>query len=224
MIRVLIADDQELVRSGFRMILEAQEDVEVVGEAADGAQAVEQSSRLKPDVVLMDIRMPVVDGIEATRMLCERGLDSTHVLILTTFDRDEYVYRAMKAGASGFLLKDVPPNQLVQGVRVVASGDALVAPAITRRLIQQFLRRPAPEEGRPTKLQALTEREAEILRLIARGLSNGEIAGELLLSQATVKSHVTRIFSKLHLRDRAQAVMLAYESGLVQPGESPESE
>ncbi|MPZ71014.1 MAG: response regulator, partial [Actinobacteria bacterium] len=191
--------------------------IEVVGEATNGSEAIERALRLKPNVVLMDIRMPEVDGIEATRVLCERGPDTTRVLILTTFDRDEYVYRAMKAGASGFLLKDVGPGQLVHGVRVVASGDALVAPVITRRLIQQFLRRPAPGEGRPRELEALTDRETEILTLIAGGLSNAELAAELILSEATVKSHVTRIFSKLHLRDRAQAVMLAYESGLVEP-------
>jgi DNA-binding NarL/FixJ family response regulator len=217
MIRVLIADDQALVRSGFRMILEAQGDIEVVGEATNGAEAIELALRLKPNVVLMDIRMPEVDGIQATRVLCEKGSDATRVLILTTFDRDEYVYRAMKAGASGFLLKDVEPGQLIHGVRVVASGDALVAPAITRRLIQQFLRRPVPGEGRPRELEALTDRETEILTLIAGGLSNAELAADLILSEATVKSHVTRIFSKLHLRDRAQAVMLAYESGLVEP-------
>ena len=217
MIRVLIADDQALVRGGFRMILDAQKDVEVVGEASDGREAVAQARELDPDVVLMDIRMPELDGLEATRQLVS-GDGSARVLMLTTFDLDEYVYEAMKAGASGFLLKDVRPEQLAEAVRVVAAGDSLLAPAITQRLIAEFVRRPPPGSGAPTELSELTERELEVLKLIARGLSNGEIASELFVSEATVKTHVTHVLSKLKLRDRVQAVVLAYESGLVLPG------
>jgi DNA-binding NarL/FixJ family response regulator len=216
-IRVLIADDQALVRGGFRMILDAQKDVEVVGEASDGREALAQARELDPDVVLMDIRMPELDGLEATRQLVS-GDGSARVLMLTTFDLDEYVYEAMKAGASGFLLKDVRPEQLAEAVRVVAAGDSLLAPAITQRLIAEFVRRPPPGSGAPTKLSELTERELEVLKLIARGLSNGEIASELFVSEATVKTHVTHVLSKLKLRDRVQAVVLAYESGLVLPG------
>jgi DNA-binding NarL/FixJ family response regulator len=215
-IRVLIADDQALVRGGFRMILEAQKDIEVVGEAADGREAVAQARELRPDVVLMDIRMPEVDGIEATRRLSDN--DSTRVLMLTTFDLDEYVYEAMKAGASGFLLKDVRPEQLAEAVRVVAAGEALLAPAITRRLIEEFVSRPAPGSGMPAEISGLTDRELEVLKLVARGLSNAGIASTLFLSEATVKTHVTHILAKLHVRDRVQAVVLAYESGLVRPG------
>ena len=217
MIRVLIADDQALVRGGFRMILDAQKDVEVVGEASDGREALAQARELDPDVVLMDIRMPELDGLEATRQLVS-GDGSARVLMLTTFDLDEYVYEAMKAGASGFLLKDVRPEQLAEAVRVVAAGDSLLAPAITQRLIAEFVRRPPPGSGAPTELSELTERELEVLKLIARGLSNGEIASELFVSEATVKTHVTHVLSKLELRDRVQAVVLAYESGLVLPG------
>jgi DNA-binding NarL/FixJ family response regulator len=216
-IRVLIADDQALVRGGFRMILDAQKDVEVVGEASDGREAVAQARELDPDVVLMDIRMPELDGLEATRQLVS-GDGSARVLMLTTFDLDEYVYEAMKAGASGFLLKDVRPEQLAEAVRVVAAGDSLLAPAITQRLIAEFVRRPPPGSGAPTELSELTERELEVLKLIARGLSNGEIASELFVSEATVKTHVTHVLSKLKVRDRVQAVVLAYESGLVLPG------
>jgi DNA-binding NarL/FixJ family response regulator len=218
-IRVLIADDQALVRGGFRMILEAQKDMEVVGEAGDGLDAVAQARELRPDVVLMDIRMPELDGLEATRRLMGDA-DGTRVLILTTFDLDEYVYEAMKTGASGFLLKDVPPERLADAVRVVAAGDALLAPAITRRLIEGFVRRPAPGTRGPTELSALTERELEVLKLVARGLSNTEIASSLYVSEATVKTHVTHILTKLALRDRVQAVVLAYECGLVQAGET----
>jgi DNA-binding NarL/FixJ family response regulator len=216
-IRVLIADDQALVRGGFRMILEAQKDIEVVGEASDGQEALAQARELDPDVVLMDIRMPELDGLEATRRLVS-GDGSARVLMLTTFDLDEYVYEAMKAGASGFLLKDVRPEQLAEAVRVVAAGDSLLAPAITQRLIAEFVRRPPPGSGAPTELSELTERELEVLKLIARGLSNGEIASALFVSEATVKTHVTHVLTKLKLRDRVQAVVLAYESGLVHPG------
>ena len=218
MIRVLVADDQTLVRAGFRAILEAQNDLEVVGEAEDGAKAVALAHELGPDVVLMDVRMPGVDGIEATRRLVRDG-DGPRVLMLTTFDLDEYVYEAMKAGASGFLLKDAPRDQLVDAVRTVAAGDALLAPAIVRRLIEDFVRRPPPGARRPGELEELTERELEVLTLIARGLANSEIAAALFVSEATVRTHVSHILAKLELRDRVQAVVYAYETGLVQPGD-----
>jgi DNA-binding NarL/FixJ family response regulator len=217
MIRVLIADDQALVRGGFRMILEAQNDIEVVGEASDGHEVLEQARDLRPDVVLMDIRMPELDGLEATRRLL-RGGGSTRVLMLTTFDVDEYVYEAMKAGASGFLLKDVRPEQLAEAVRIVAAGDTLLASTVTRRLVEEFVRRPAPGAGPPDAVSELTDRELEVLKLIARGLSNAQIADTLFVGEATVKTHVTHILAKLRLHDRVQAVVLAYESGLVQPG------
>jgi DNA-binding NarL/FixJ family response regulator len=216
-IRVLVADDQTLVRAGFRAILEVQDDLEVVGEAEDGDEAVALARELRPDVVLMDIRMPGVDGIEATRRLLRDG-DAPRILMLTTFDLDEYVYEAMKAGASGFLLKDAPRDQLVGAVRTVAAGNALLAPALVRRLIEDFVRRPAPGARPPAELDDLTEREREVLTLIARGLANAEIAARLFLSEATVRTHVTHILAKLGLRDRVQAVVLAYETGLVQPG------
>jgi DNA-binding NarL/FixJ family response regulator len=216
MIRVLIADDQALVRGGFRLILEAQKDIDVVGEAEDGEDALTQARDLRPDVVLMDIRMPKMDGLEATRRLLSANGES-RVLVLTTLDADEYVYEAMKAGASGFLLKDVRPEQLADAVRVVASGDALLAPAITRRLIEDFVRRPPPGSGPPTELTELSERELDVLKLIAQGRSNAEIAAALFLSEATIKTHVTHILAKLRLRDRVQAVVLSYECGLVQP-------
>jgi DNA-binding NarL/FixJ family response regulator len=220
-IRVLVADDQALVRAGFRAILEEQDDLEVVGEAEDGSQAVAISGELRPDVVLMDVRMPGVDGIAATRRLLRDG-DAPRVLILTTFDLDEYVYEALKAGASGFLLKDAPRDQLVGAVRTVAAGDALLAPALVRRLIEDFVRRPAPGAGSPTELNDLTERELEVLTLVARGLANAEIAKRLFVSEATVRTHITHILAKLGLRDRVQAVVLAYESGLVRAGEPGE--
>ena len=218
MIRVLIADDQELVRTGFRVILNAEPDLEVVGEASDGRETIEAASSLSPEVVLMDIRMPNLDGIEATRRIA-KGDRSPRVLILTTFDLDEYVYEALRAGASGFLLKDAGADELLHAVRVVAAGEALLSPSITRRLIEDYARRP-PAREQPAALAELTARELEVLRLIARGLSNGDIARELFVGDATVKTHVARIFAKLDLHDRAQAVVLAYESGLVQPGAS----
>jgi DNA-binding NarL/FixJ family response regulator len=218
MISVLLADDQALVRGGFRLILDAQDDIEVVGEAANGRDAIEEAAKFHPDVVLMDVRMPELDGISATRTIVTEGL-AARVLVLTTFDEDRIVYDAMKAGASGFLLKSAPPAQLVDAVRTVASGEALLAPSVTRRLVEDFVRRPPPGEERPEVLASLTEREQEVLALIARGLSNAEIAAKLFLSGATVKTHVNRILSKLGLRDRVQAVVAAYETGLVRPGE-----
>ena len=214
-IKVLIADDQALVRTGFRKILESEPDLEVVGEAGDGGEAVEAALLLRPDVVLMDIRMPRLDGLEATRRLAGK----TRVLVLTTFDLNEYVYEALRAGASGFLLKDAPADQLVTAIRVVAAGEALLAPSITRRLIEEFASRPL-SNVRPAELEALSPRELEVLRLVARGLSNAEVAAELYVGDATVKTHVSRILQKLNLRDRVQAVVLAYESGLLQPGEA----
>ena len=218
MIDILIADDQALMRGGLRMILEAQPDIAVVAEASDGREAVQVARLRHPDVVLMDIRMPGLNGIEATRDLLRSGEPAPRVLMLTTFDLDEYVYDALKAGASGFLLKNAPPEQLVAGVRAVASGESLLAPDITRRLIEQHLRRPYATDGVPSALADLTERELEVLRLVARGRSNAEIAAALVITEATVKTHVSRILSKLELRDRIQAVVLAYETGLIQPG------
>ena len=216
MIRILIADDQELVRTGFRVVLDAEPDLEVVGEAGDGFAALDAVETLRPDIVLMDIRMPNLDGIEATRRIAA-GDGSPRILILTTFDLDDYVYEALRAGASGFLLKDARAEELQQAVRTVASGNALLSPAITRRLIESYTRRPPPTLH-PAPLAELTPRELEVLRHLARGLSNTEIAHELVIGDATIKTHVARIFSKLDLHDRAQAVVLAYESGLVQPG------
>jgi DNA-binding NarL/FixJ family response regulator len=219
-ISLLLADDQALVRGGFRMILEAQSDLAVLGEADNGADAVAQARDLQPDVILMDIRMPVLDGIAATRKIVAENLRS-RVLVLTTFDEEAVVYDAMKAGASGFLLKTAPPAKLVDAVRTIAAGDALLAPAITRRLIQEFVRRPPPGQVVPRELDDLTARERDVLLLIARGLSNAEIAVQLVVSEATVKTHVNHILQKLSLRDRVQAVVLAYETGLARPGEQP---
>ncbi len=216
-IRVLIADDQQLVRSGFRMMLEAEGDIEVVGEAADGQEAVSMARGLEPDLALIDLRMPRMDGIEATAQITADGPSSkTRVLVVTTFDADEYVYAALRAGASGFMLKDAPPEELAAAVRVVAAGDALLAPSVTRRLIEEFARmQPRVEPG---DIASLTDRELEVLKLVARGLSNGEIATELVIGETTVKTHVGNVLMKLELRDRAQAVVAAYESGVVRPG------
>ena len=216
-IRVLVVDDQALVRAGFHMILEAESDMEVVGEAADGLEAVAAVQRHLPDVVLMDVRMPNLDGISATRRILEGG-SAVKVLMLTTFDMDEYVYEAFRAGASGFLLKDAPPERLVDGIRAVASGESLLAPSVTRRLIETFVRR-KPVAPLPPSVAELTAREREVLQLMARGLSNAEIAATFVVSETTVKTHVARVLDKLDLRDRVQAVVFAYECGLVQPGE-----
>jgi DNA-binding NarL/FixJ family response regulator len=217
MITVVVADDQTLVRDGFRMILDAQPDLSVVAEAEDGEAAVARVAEHAPTVVLMDIRMPRLDGIAATRRIVERGL-ATRVLVLTTFDSDRVVYDAMKAGASGFLLKTVPTAKLLEGVHTVAGGEALLAPSITRRLVEEFVRHPPPGETLPQEAEELTEREIDVLRLIARGLSNSEIAAKLFISDATVKSHVNKLLSKLDLRDRVQVVVFAYETGIVRAG------
>jgi DNA-binding NarL/FixJ family response regulator len=218
MIRVVVADDQALVREGFRLILEVEPDIEVVGEAEDGLHAVDTARKLDPDVVLMDIQMPGVDGIEATRRINDAGLRA-RVLVLTTFDRDDYVYEAMRAGASGFLLKDVRREQLGSAIRTVAAGDSLLAPVLVRRLIEDFCKRPAPARGRPSHLIELSDRELEVLSLVARGLSNAEIGRALFLGEATVKTHIGNVLRKLGLRDRIQAVIVAYECGLVRPGD-----
>src|SRR5215208_5445212 len=213
-ISVVVADDQELVRTGFRVILDSEPDIEVVGEAADGREAIETAKQLAPDVVLMDIRMPVLDGLAATRRIVTGPDSRPRVLILTTFDLDEYVYEALRSGASGFMLKDNPADQLITAIRVVAEGEALLAPQITRRLICEFARR-RPSTARPEQLQILTERETEVLKLVAHGLSNSEIASELHVAETTVRTHVGHLLTKLELRDRVQAVVLAYESGLI---------
>jgi DNA-binding NarL/FixJ family response regulator len=218
-IRVLIADDQTLVRSGFRVLLERADDIEVAGEAADGEEALRRVRADRPDVVLMDIRMPVLDGLEATRrIVSDPALEGIRVVMLTTFDLDEYVFEALHAGASGFLLKDIEPDDLRAAVRVVAAGDALLSPRITRRLIAEFVTRPGPERRVPERLEELTDRELEVLGLVAAGLSNEEIAQRLVISPATAKTHVSRILLKLGARDRAQLVMHAYETGLVRAG------
>jgi DNA-binding NarL/FixJ family response regulator len=215
-IRVLIADDQSLVRAGFRLVLENHPDLEVVGEASNGREAVHSAGRLQPDVVLMDIRMPDLDGIAATRQITAQH--PARVLVLTTYDLDEYVYDALQAGASGFLLKDTPPDQLADGIRAVAGGEALLAPTVTRRLIEEFTRLGPARRARPAELDELTPRELDVLRLLARGMSNSEIAAALVLGDTTIKTHVTHVLGKLGLRDRVQAVVLAYETGLVVPG------
>jgi DNA-binding NarL/FixJ family response regulator len=214
---VLLVDDQALVRAGFRMILDAEPEIEIVAEAADGLQALELVDRYTVDVALMDIRMPNLDGIDATRRLLERS-PRTKVLMLTTFDLNEYVYDALRAGASGFLLKDAPPERLVEAIHVVAEGDSLLAPSITRRVIEEYVRRPLAPDGVPAEVGELTPRELEVLRLVARGWSNAEIAKQLVLGETTVKTHVARVLQKLRLRDRVQAVVFAYEVGLVQAG------
>ncbi|MEU7479056.1 response regulator transcription factor [Lentzea sp. NPDC042327] len=217
MIRVVVVDDQEMVREGFSALLDAQEDIEVIGSAGNGVEGVALARRTEPDVVLMDIRMPEMDGLHATRLLIDGGSESK-VLVLTTFDLDDYVYEALQSGASGFLLKHAPARELLNAVRVVAAGEALLAPSITKRLIEDFVKARRSERVRPAQLAALTERETEILVLVAQGLSNAEIAANLVLAEQTVKTHVSRVLTKLGLRDRAQAVIAAYESGLVVPG------
>jgi DNA-binding NarL/FixJ family response regulator len=219
MIRVLVADDQALVRAGFRVLLDSAADIEVVGEASNGAEAVDLAKRTVPDVVLMDIRMPVMNGIEAARAIGSMPETTpVRILVLTTFDLDEYVFEALRAGASGFLLKDTDPEDLLNAVRVIARGDALLSPSITRMLIAEFARQPDPKRSAPPNLSSLTEREREVLGLIARGMTNDEIADYLVVSPATAKTHVSRILGKLDARDRAQLVVIAYESGLVSPG------
>jgi DNA-binding NarL/FixJ family response regulator len=217
-IRVVVADDQDLVRGGLQMIVDAQPDLEVVGEAADGARAVALCREQRADVVLMDVQMPGTDGIEATREVVRQGL-GVAVLVLTTFDLDEYAYAALRAGANGFLLKTTPPRQLVEAIRSVGDGDALLAPSVTRRLVERFVRLPNPGGPQPARLARLTPRELEVLRLVARGRTNAEVGAELFLGESTVKSHVNKILGKLALRDRVQAVILAYECGLVTPGD-----
>jgi DNA-binding NarL/FixJ family response regulator len=216
-ISVLLADDQDLVRTGFRLILEAEDDLQVVGEAGDGEQAIAAVRRRQPDVVLMDIQMPRLDGIAATRRIAEDAGVRTRVVILTTFEQDDYVFEALRAGASGFLLKNAPPEQLVQAVRTVAAGDALLAPAITRRVIQDYAQRSAPRTS-DARIELLTERELEVLRLLATGKSNAELAAQLFLGEGTIKTHVSHVLAKLGLRDRVQAVVFAYENGLVRAG------
>jgi DNA-binding NarL/FixJ family response regulator len=219
-IRVLLADDQDMVRAGFAMILNAQQDIEVVGEADDGERAIAEALRLAPDVIVMDIQMPKLDGISATRTVLARATRAPRVLVVTTFDIDEYIYEALRAGASGFLLKNAPPEELVRAVRVIAAGDALLSPRVTTRLIEAFCRQPATPPMPPAALDELTPRERDVLALLARGHSNVEIAERLVVSRGTVKTHVERILMKLGLRDRIQAVVLAYETGLVTPGKT----
>jgi DNA-binding NarL/FixJ family response regulator len=217
-ISVLLADDQAMVRAGFRMILEAEDDIAVVGEASDGDQAVAAARQLRPDVVLMDVQMPRMDGLEATGHIVRDADITSRVVILTTFERDDYVFEALQAGASGFLVKNAPPEELVHAVRVVAAGDALLSPSVTRRVIEEYSRRPAPRRGGDADLGRLTEREVEVLRLLATGKSNAELAGHLYVGEGTIKTHVSNVLTKLGLRDRMQAVVFAYESGLVEPG------
>lgn len=218
-IRVLLADDQAMVRAGFRMILESEPDIEVIGEAEDGEKAVSAARGLQPDIVLMDVQMPTMDGLEATRRIAALDLPKpVHVLILTTFERDEYIFEALRSGASGFLLKNASPEDLIDAVRTVAEGNALLAPSVTRRVIEEFTKSPPTTAPDTTRLGMLTEREAEVLRLLARGKSNAEIANELFVGEATVKTHISNILTKFDLRDRVQAVVFAYESGLIRPG------
>ena len=216
-IRVVLADDQAMVRAGFRLILEASPDIDVVAEACDGQEAVSITERLRPDIVLMDVQMPKMDGLEATHRITRRPDLASRVVILTTFERDDYVFGALRSGASGFLLKNAPPEELVHGVRVVAGGDALLAPSVTRRIVEEYAQRPTPR-ARDGGLERLTEREIEVLRLLAGGKSNAELAAELYVGEGTVKTHVSSVLTKLGLRDRVQAVVYAYESGLVTPG------
>jgi DNA-binding NarL/FixJ family response regulator len=216
-IRVLVADDQGMVRSGFSVLLNAQDDIQVIGEAVNGKEAIERAAKLRPDVILMDVRMPVLDGLQATREITAMS-DPPKILVLTTFDLDDYVYEALRSGASGFLLKDASADELANAVRLVAAGDALLAPGVTRRLIAEFARMGAPRSPSRKQLDGLTERESEVLALVARGMSNGEIARHLVVAEQTIKTHVSRILMKLGLRDRTQMVVLAYESGLVHPG------
>jgi DNA-binding NarL/FixJ family response regulator len=223
-IRVLLADDQEMVRAGFAMILDAQDDIEVVGEAEDGEGVIAETARLTPDVLVMDVQMPKLDGIAATRAVLAQAEPAPRVLVVTTFDIDEYIYEALRAGASGFLLKNAPPEDLVRAVRVIAAGDSLLSPAVTTRLIEAFAQQATTPPRAPADLDELTPREREVLSLVARGLSNAEIADQLVITRGTVKSHVERILMKLDLRDRIQAVVLAYEAGIVMPGQSPPSQ
>lgn len=217
-IRVLLVDDQAMVRAGIHMILEAENDIKVVGEAEDGVKAITSTRVLKPNVVLMDIQMPVMNGLDATRQITQTYGNTSRVLILTTFERDDYIFEALRAGASGFILKNAPPEDLIEAVRVVAEGNALLAPSVTRRIINEFAQRP-PRNNLKDKLSKLTEREIEVLRLIAKGKTNTEIAADLFVGEATVKTHISNLFTKLDLRDRVQAVVYAYESGLIQPGD-----
>ena len=216
-IKVLLADDQAMVRAGIHMILEAENDIKVIGEAEDGAKAVSAAHKLKPDVILMDVQMPLMNGLEATRQIIQTPGNTSRVLILTTFERDDYIFEALRAGASGFLLKNAPPEDLIEAVRVVAEGNALLAPSVTRRIIHEFAQR-NPHSDLKEKLSILTEREIEVMRLIAKGKTNAEIAADLFVGETTVKTHISNLFTKLDLRDRAQAVVYAYESGLIQPG------
>ncbi len=219
MIRVMLVDDQQMVRVGFRMILDAEPDITVVGEAADGLEACEMLDRARPDVVLMDVRMPRMDGIEACEKICSSDVVATRVMMLTTFDLDDYVHAALRAGASGFMLKDAPAEQLIDGIKVIANGDALLAPSVTQTLINEIARRPVGQPDAFPGIGELTERELDVVKLMSRGMSNGEIATELYLGEATIKTHVGRILAKLGARDRVQAVVAAYESGLVTPGD-----
>jgi DNA-binding NarL/FixJ family response regulator len=220
-VRVVLVDDQALIRTGFKMILETEDDIEVVGEASDGEQAISMTRSVRPDVVLMDVQMPTMDGLEATGRIVRDANIPSRIVILTTFERDDYVFEALRAGASGFLLKNAPPEELVHAVRVVAAGDALLAPSVTRKVIEGFIRRPA-HRSNEAELRRLTERETEILQLLATGKSNSELADHLFVGEGTIKTHVSSVLTKLGLRDRMQAVIFAYESGLIEPGQQPE--